>query len=179
MSEEKQSKRDLVLDSAICILVEKGAASLTLDAVAAHAGVSKGGLLYHFPSKEALLRGMIEHYLTDFSARVEQAAAELPDERGRLLRAYILTSLCDDEVSSAMLVTVMGMIVNQPELCEPIIRHYETWLARVTADGTSHALAQIVLLAADGAWLSEALHLPFPLDGVQDGLMRLIARGDL
>ena len=37
----------------------KGVAKLTLEAVAKEAGVSKGGLLYHFSNKEALIEGMI------------------------------------------------------------------------------------------------------------------------
>jgi AcrR family transcriptional regulator len=179
MSDEKQGKRDLVLDAATQIIIEKGAFALTLDAVAAQAGVSKGGLLYHFPSKEALLKGMIERYLSEFSACIHQVAAGLPDVRGRLLRAYIMTSLQNDHASSALLVTVLGMIVNQSDLCRPIVHHYEEWLERLSADGTPRALAQIALLTTDGAWLSEALHMPFMLDGVQHALLTLIDRMQL
>ncbi|MEO1289257.1 MAG: helix-turn-helix domain-containing protein, partial [Chloroflexota bacterium] len=49
MSKDKLSKRDLVLVAASEVVIEHGAAQLTLDAVVNNAGVSKGGLLYHFP----------------------------------------------------------------------------------------------------------------------------------
>ncbi|PMB02210.1 hypothetical protein CEN49_26140, partial [Fischerella thermalis CCMEE 5273] len=39
--------REVILKSANQIVKEQGFTSLTLDAVAKHAGVSKGGLLYH------------------------------------------------------------------------------------------------------------------------------------
>ncbi|MEJ5914334.1 TetR/AcrR family transcriptional regulator [Pseudokineococcus sp. 1T1Z-3] len=52
--------RDRVLDAYERLLVDAGPAAATLDAVSATAGVSKGGLLYHFPSKEALVRGLLE-----------------------------------------------------------------------------------------------------------------------
>ena len=49
------SARERILEAAERVITEVGAAHLTLDAVAQAAGVSKGGLLYHFPSKESLL----------------------------------------------------------------------------------------------------------------------------
>src|SRR3546814_11634756 len=57
-----------VLDAFEKILAEGGERAATMDATARKAGVSKGGLLYHFASKEALEAGLIE--------RVETLAAE-------------------------------------------------------------------------------------------------------
>ena len=51
--------RDAVLDAFEQILVHDGERAATLDATARAAGVSKGGLLYHFASKEALIEGLI------------------------------------------------------------------------------------------------------------------------
>lgn len=61
------SARDRVLDSFVAIVCEEGERPATLDAVAARAGVSKGGLLYHFGSKAALVEGLCER-LSDLSA---------------------------------------------------------------------------------------------------------------
>jgi len=57
---EERSTRDRLLDAFERLLVGEGSRAATLDAVAAAAGVSKGGLLYHFGSKEALVEGMVE-----------------------------------------------------------------------------------------------------------------------
>ncbi|GAA3537988.1 TetR family transcriptional regulator [Aeromicrobium flavum] len=57
---EERSTRDRVLDAFERLLVGAGSRAATLDAVAAEAGVSKGGLLYHFHSREALVDGMVE-----------------------------------------------------------------------------------------------------------------------
>jgi AcrR family transcriptional regulator len=43
--------RSQILDAAEAVVMCQGVRNLTLDAVAAHAGISKGGLLYHFRSK--------------------------------------------------------------------------------------------------------------------------------
>ncbi|WKK70997.1 TetR/AcrR family transcriptional regulator [Rathayibacter oskolensis] len=52
--------RDRVLDAFEALLIEQGERAATLDATARTAGVSKGGLLYHFPSKDALVDGLVE-----------------------------------------------------------------------------------------------------------------------
>lgn len=67
--------RDRLLDAAERVVVESGATHLTLDAVAKSAGVSKGGLLYHFPSKEALLEGMLARHFEDVDAEVAKRLA--------------------------------------------------------------------------------------------------------
>ena len=53
------SARDRVLDAYETLLIETGPGAATLDAVAAAANVSKGGLLYHFASKDALAAGLL------------------------------------------------------------------------------------------------------------------------
>lgn len=64
----KPVARDAVLDAFVSLLIEVGERAATLDAVAKRAGVSKGGLLYHFPSKEMLIEALLE--------RMERLAAE-------------------------------------------------------------------------------------------------------
>ncbi len=55
--------RDRLLDSAEQLVATIGGANLTLEAVAEKAGVSKGGLLYHYRSKEALLLALVHRHL--------------------------------------------------------------------------------------------------------------------
>ncbi|MES2867584.1 MAG: TetR family transcriptional regulator, partial [Actinomycetota bacterium] len=52
--------RERVLDAFEEILISSGERTATLDATAKAAAVSKGGLLYHFASKDDLADGMIE-----------------------------------------------------------------------------------------------------------------------
>lgn len=56
----ERSTRDRLLDSFEKLLVSDGSRAATLDAVAADADVSKGGLLYHFGSKDELIEAMLE-----------------------------------------------------------------------------------------------------------------------
>src|SRR5215212_6184568 len=68
MARKRPSSRERILDAAAELVREVGAGRLTLDAVAERAGLSKGGLLYNFPTKEALLQGMLERIVEVLSS---------------------------------------------------------------------------------------------------------------
>src|SRR5690606_6550579 len=63
-------RRGELLDAAEELLSEQGSTALTLSAVADRAGVSKGGLLYHFSTKEALIKAMVERLIEEFDALI-------------------------------------------------------------------------------------------------------------
>src|SRR4051794_31566351 len=60
MAAGERSTRDRLIDAFETLLVTAGSRAATLDAVAAEANVSKGGLLYHFHSKDELVDGMLQ-----------------------------------------------------------------------------------------------------------------------
>lgn len=62
-----------LLESAAMIAGRDGIAALSLNAVAREAGVSKGGLLHHFPNKQALIYALFARLL----AIMEEAIAVL------------------------------------------------------------------------------------------------------
>lgn len=69
----RPSKRDYILEKAECLVLEKGAAHLTFDALTEVTGISKGGILYHFESKDALVMAMLERYIQRKQAYRKQA----------------------------------------------------------------------------------------------------------
>jgi AcrR family transcriptional regulator len=83
--------REAILDAAEAVVIESGAGHLTLAAVAAKAGVSKGGLLYHFPSKEDLLKGMLDRLIQRFDQARKEKAEGLKRKAGAQIKATILT----------------------------------------------------------------------------------------
>ncbi|MDH6197865.1 AcrR family transcriptional regulator [Mycobacterium frederiksbergense] len=82
------SSRDRILDAYADLLAVEGERYATLDAVAAKAGVSKGGLLYHFPSKDRLACALCDRLLT-LAAEDVQAMRTAPEGPARY---YIRTS---------------------------------------------------------------------------------------
>ncbi|MCX5496899.1 helix-turn-helix domain containing protein, partial [Kaistia dalseonensis] len=57
-----------MLEAAALVAQDIGPGHLSLEAVAERAGISKGGLLYHFPTKQALLSGLVEAHLSGIEA---------------------------------------------------------------------------------------------------------------
>src|SRR5205085_10875029 len=82
----RQERAELILDVAEEVLAEKGYHDTSMDEIAARAGVAKGTLYQHFPSKENLVFALFERNLVLFEQTVVQAVATLSTARARLER---------------------------------------------------------------------------------------------
>lgn len=80
---------DKIVAAAEALIGRRGIASLTMDAVAAEAGVSKGGLLHHFRSKEALIAGLVSRKLDAIRAGTLAEEEALGDAPNRALLGMI------------------------------------------------------------------------------------------
>lgn len=143
------SARDRVLDSFETILTTEGERAATLDAVAAHAGVSKGGLLYHFPNREALAAGLLERLrsLADVDLAAMAAAPEGPSIY------YVSTS---SNVGSAfdralIAATRLGM-EKHPDASATIRDIQQRWLALIRAEVGADGVAAAIMLLGDGMY---------------------------
>jgi AcrR family transcriptional regulator len=154
--------RDRLLDAAARLLI-RDPSKLTLDAVAAEAGTSKGGLLYHFSSKAQLLDAVVDRWEASFQEQIDAAA---DGEPGGWVRAYADVSAQDYESDHAREVDsgILAVLTQHPERLESVRTRYEAWQQRVLEDGVDPVDATIVRLAADGLWLTELLGLA-PLRG--------------
>ncbi len=161
-----------IIEAANRIVRRDGVARLTLDAVAREAGLSKGGLLYHFPSKNALIAGMTAALLEDFEGEVRRRSGADDERTGRWLRAYVLATAddepgthdeADDEPGARdQTAALIAAIATSSDLMEPLQQRYALWQQRVETDGLPPATATLVRLAADGLWLADLLGLAPP-----------------
>src|SRR4051794_29281193 len=83
------SVRDRLLDAAEQVVARDGVGNLTLEAVAREAGVSKGGLLYHFRSKADLVQAIVARLAVHCDARQAETVAREGDTPGAFTRAYL------------------------------------------------------------------------------------------
>jgi AcrR family transcriptional regulator len=155
-----------LLDAAEAIVSEAGAAHLTLDAVAARAGVSKGGLIYHFPSKEALLGALAGRCACKAKAAREAALAGLPEGPARELRAEILSQLKLHEENARANGGMLAVMANQPELLQPVREDLRERFQALIASHPEPDEAAILLLATYGICMLEMLQLS-PVEGAQ------------
>jgi AcrR family transcriptional regulator len=162
--------RDLILDSAQELVVRDGVGHLTLDRVAREAGLSKGGLLYHFASKEELVRGLIARLIHHFESDWALWEKESEECTGSRTRAFVRATLLgtwDTKVGHrphgcGIFSALMAALANNPELLQPLRERYNAWQSIVESDGISPARATVARLAADGLWFNELLGLAPP-----------------
>ena len=153
----RASNREELLKAAVRVASQHGAAALTLDAVAQQAGVSKGGLLYHFASKDELLRGLLAWELDGFEAELEEQTRT--DARpGAFLRAYLALSI--QPGAARVPLGVLSAYAFEPGVLDEVRVRLRDWQARATQDVHDQAAALTLLLAADGAWLAALLGAP-------------------
>jgi AcrR family transcriptional regulator len=163
-----KASKNLILDAAERVVIRDGGAHLTLDAVAAEATMSKGGLLYHYRTKDDLIRAMIIRLQDEFDAELKRQAAEDPAPEGRYTRAYVNATLARDsspfsirlgQISAALLAAV----ATNPSLLEPLREKDRLVCASLTSDGIDPVMATIARLAADGLWVLRLFGVP-PLE---------------
>ena len=88
----KTDTKGRIIAAAEEVVLRDGVAHLTLEATAAEAGLSKGGVLYHFPTRDALVLGMVSKIIDDFDGDIEAEMATL-EGPGRFTRAYIRATM--------------------------------------------------------------------------------------
>ena len=153
MKANKESKEQ-ILDAATAVVLARGAGHLTLDAVAAQAGLSKGGLLYHFPSKESLLHGLIDRMHKQF----DQAQAEaLAERKLNLLQAYVIAAFRKGEKRKRLGAALLAAAANNPKLLGPARKENARRFDAFRHKAPGYVRAMTVVLAAHGLWLLEVL----------------------
>ena len=158
---------DSLLDAAETVVARHGIGSLTLDAVAAEAHVSKGGLLHHFSTKDRLVEALVRRCAEDWRARYTAAYDATSDGRGRMARALVAMCLGDDDLWTEQLrrssSAVFAALAQNPALIEPMRVVYADLHRRIASDDLPPGVGEMVVATMDGLWLNWVLGL-VPID---------------
>lgn len=154
---QPQRVRRQLLEVAARLSLEQGVAAVTLDAVSQAAGVSKGGLLHHFPNKLALLDALFDDLVARFDSALDEAMAGDDVEKGRFTRAYLGVCFALDAEAEAQGWQMLTIAL----LAEPHLKErWREWVARRSAQFAATDSSPNCLLArfaADGVWLSDLM----------------------
>ena len=129
---------------------------MSLDAVAKEAGVSKGGLLHHFRTKQALLAGLIDEWFEHYDASVE-SLLEAGDTPGRYTRAHIRATFAPDEDDLWSHPSVVTALLGVPEVQQRIDAAATRWRQQTDSDGLHPQRADLISRALDGVTLADLL----------------------
>lgn len=158
MGRYKEIDRDNVLDAAETIVRDSGIASLTFDAVAKQAGISKGGIQSSFGTKQQLIAAMYQRWSHDFDLQVEQQITPdaSADER---LRAHIDVTRHTDKNESDRAAGVMAALSNAPEHRSQLQAWYQTCLDRLDTTTEAGRLQRLAFLANEGVFMLRSFGL--------------------
>ncbi|MBL8584647.1 MAG: TetR/AcrR family transcriptional regulator [Rhizobiaceae bacterium] len=146
MAAGRPHSRDKILAAAAEVAREVGPGNLSLDAVAYRAGVSKGGLLYNFPTKAKLMQALVQDYVTTYEAQLDQAM----QGQGSLLAAHVALSAkeCSETVPSAA--GLLAVMAEDPDFLLPIKSLKRRLLDRLKSASPGASNLLIVFAALEG-----------------------------
>ncbi len=178
--------RDLLLNAALQVVTRDGFGAMTLDAVAKAAGASKGGLIHYFPSKDALVAGMLDYYGEHLERELDRRAADDPLMTGRRVRAMMhiafpwLEATTDSTPDShpaqsdairMFLAMITAAGVNR-DLLAPLRDRARGMMDRMLQQDPDADWQLLTWLAVDGLMLWQYLGLLPPTDPLQEQLIR-------
>ena len=159
--------RQKVLDAARRIVETRGAGHLTFETLAEESGVTRGGITYHFRTKQELLKALIEADLVDWSVAAEELGGDagLPCPKACRMIGHVRSSLADEDDAHKRFVT--GMIsaaMVDPNLLDPVRTHLVAEFADWQWD-EADLERYLLLLAADGLFWNQIFNVsPLPAD---------------
>lgn len=182
--------RERVCQAAMRIADRDGLLNLTIDNVAAEAELSKGGVLHHFPNKEALLLGVITHFSELIESSMTRAVADDPNPNYRWIRAMLALEGQSEQASDGagsnggltpesldrFMLSILAVSVHHPELLKPIHAIGQRLRGRLTAV-PEEGLEQLMMwLVVDGLFLWRFVGLVQPNDPLIAQVMEALAQ---
>ena len=164
--DKKRDKKLLILDAAASVVEDQGAGHLTIDAVAANAGISKGGVLYHFPNKQTLLRGMLDQVIANQQQRIEHNSRTRGGAHAHVLS--VLDPLPKSEWTSAL--AILAAAAEDPDLLDSARGFMRSVLDELSG-GPHFADALMVILAAEGLRIMDTLNI-MPITAKERSLLK-------
>lgn len=175
--------RDAILDAAENAILRDGIGSLTLDAVAAEAGLSKSGLLHHYRSKDALIDAMVRRAVEGWRDEMRAAIESQPPGPGRVARATLATCLGSASNWTAALRrrgwVLVAALVHNPAHVQPLRDVVEEMEERIAGDALPAGAGEVVRLVTDGLWFGWIFGIAEPtaekLEAIRTALRALMS----
>ena len=153
------SARNKILDATERVILRDGPHGVSVDAVLAESGMSKGGFFHHFPTKAALLGGLLERLSRAVAAT---AATSMRPARllGRSLRAQIAIAFdlppAERKHTRALVLALLAGVMESEDVAAQARKANRDALEIASGEGVDPGAALCVQLALDGYILGEA-----------------------
>lgn len=169
---KREESRNRILVAAIELAESEGLLNLTIDKVAEQAGLSKGGVIHHFSSKDKLLKGVIQLFSNKLEEQLTRTVADDPVRKFRWIRAMMAIGIEKEESNAdtppdtthenseelnirfdRLMLSILTVAIHNPELIEPIQEIGQRLRGRLTADPEDGLEQLLYWLIMDGLFL--------------------------
>ena len=157
MTRKKEIDRDRILDAAESVILDSGGRNFTLDAVAERAGISKGGLVYTFATKDGLVRAALEREMARFQEAVGKRLGGRSVKPFELALAHIEEALDEDDATTRKAAFLVTALVHAPDMMAPARRYYRELLDPLLSKSGDAQKVRNALLAVEGIFLLRGL----------------------
>lgn len=170
--------REKVLDAFEQILIDEGERAATMDATARAAGVSKGGLLYHFGTKEALEQGLVDR----LERMVEEDVAAIEAAPDGPVSSFLRGSVMENDPLDRALLAVSRLAQGGNAAAGAALRHVrDRWADAIRSHVADETALDLVMLVSDGLYFNNALSGgsvpgPVPRGAAMDALVALVEK---
>jgi AcrR family transcriptional regulator len=155
-----------ILDTAIQVSVQEGIKGLTIDNVAKAAGMSKGGVFYHYKSKEELLEAMVNHIIDQF----ESESCKLQESGMDPLTATIESSLSGSPDQHNRICAMVAAVAHDRTIPSRTSCRFEDWIMELQAAGVARGTALLVAHAIDGFFIASAFEMSLDINRDREAL---------
>ncbi|SNZ02814.1 transcriptional regulator, TetR family [Terribacillus aidingensis] len=171
--------KEKILNATAELILEEGVSNCTLAKIAKKAAISKGGLLYHYHTKEALFQELNFAAIREFEEAMARHLAEQPNGKGAFTKAYALATLEDIKREGTPRSTALiSIFSDHPEIMTVWQDGYTRWRQQFEQDGLEWEDAATIRFVCDGLWFNEVAGTMRVADFAADLLHKLLARID-
>lgn len=158
MGRKRSIDQQSILDAGEAVVAREGATSLTLDAVAKQAGISKASVIYDYKTKQALIEAIVERAFrvdAEHHARVEEA---LPKGGSVAIRGRIKAAAePPPNAFKPVALNLSAALTLDASLRKRMQDSQAATIARIGAESTSPRGARLAYLALEGLKFLEFL----------------------
>lgn len=148
-----------ILDAVERLISDEGTRRLTIDAVAAEAGMSKGGILYNFRNKRELLLGVIRRAVTQYRQRTYELSDKLSAQGVAcpVLRASF--DIYRDYRNKTAPKALFALAVQEPELVAEFHEMSGEFAQAINDEADDPVIGHICELVVDGLYYRVAMDI--------------------
>ncbi|MCS5479604.1 TetR/AcrR family transcriptional regulator [Corynebacterium sp. YIM 101645] len=148
----RRSRREHIIDAAVALIAADGLEAVSFEALAEAAGLSKSGIIYHFPSRHELMLGIHRHLAQAWEVELERIAGARAAElsQAQRLRAVVISMGRTAELPELLMVLDAR---NEPEYKEVWAGVDKRWMPEPDSSD-----AYLVQLIAYGLWAHDHVH---------------------